>query len=70
LDTGRAQIIVELESAIPRRFLDPVRNLYIHFLRLVPPDNIDINKLWVSAEYSDSNAESQKEIISKHLNDA
>ena len=43
---------------------------YIHFLRLVPPEDINMNSLWTSTGYSGYTNESQKEAMSKHLHRA
>lgn len=70
LDTGRAQMIVELETATPRSFVQTVSKPYIHFLKLIPPQDIDMDKLWTSMGYSDESLESQKEVMSKKLYEA
>ena len=63
-------MIVELETATPDRFLKRARKPYIHFLKLVPPDDIDIQKLWTSLGYSGQAVDSQKLALTKKLHAA
>ena len=63
-------MIVELETATPLRFVQTMPKPYIHFLKLIPPQDIDMDKLWTSMGYSDESLESQKEVMSKKLYEA
>ena len=63
-------MIVELETATPHCFVKTVAKPYIHFLKLIPPEDIDLDKLWISLGYSDKSIESQKEAMSKKLHEA
>lgn len=56
-------MIVELETAIPRPLLMPVTKPYIHFLKLSPPEDIDLDNLWMSLGYSDDKIASQKDLL-------
>lgn len=70
LDTGRAIMVVELETAIPRRFLKKLEKPYIHFLRLLPPEDIDLDRLWLNVGYSEEIQESLKEAMTRRLHRA
>lgn len=70
LDTGRAIMVVELETAIPKRFLKKLEKPYIHFLRLLPPEDIDLDRLWLNVGYSEEIQESLKEAMTRRLHRA
>eukprot|EP00210_Caulerpa_lentillifera_P000698 g675.t1 len=70
LDTGRAIMVVELEAAIPKRFLQKLEKPYIHFLQLLPPEEIDPDKLWLNVECSTRNQESLNKAIIRRLHRA
>lgn len=70
LDTGRATMVVELETAIPTRFLKKLDKPYIHFLRLLPPEDIDLDQLWMDVGYSEDTHESVKEAMTRRLHRA
>lgn len=66
--SSRAQMITELESAVPHFFLKRFDAPYVHFLRVVPPT--DIKKVWQGIGHAENAVESQKMEITHAMEEA